>query len=308
MKTKGERRSLFLAAFILLSASPTRLSWARDVDSLRKAIEAEIGQSGAEVSLAFKDLQTGDTLFIREKDMVHAASTMKVPVLIEVFKQAEEGKFRLDDRIVVKNEFQSIVDGSPYSLNKEDDSDPEIYGLIGKSLTVRDLAERMITVSSNMATNILIELVKPGSIMSTLELLGIRRMRVLRGVEDGKAFEKGWNNQTDAFDLLKVMESIASGRAGSLASCREMTLILEKQKFRGGIPAGLPPGIEVANKTGSISGMEHDAAIVFPPGRKPYILVVLTRGLKSPEEGEKLISRLSRLIYGRILSSQVGPG
>jgi beta-lactamase class A len=287
--------ALSIFGLIVLGAS----SWSSDMDSLRKAVEAEIAGSGTEVSLAFKDLQTGETLFIREKDMVHAASTMKVPVLIEVFKQAEDGKFRLDDRIVIKNEFHSIVDSSPFSLNKDDDSDPEIYGLIGTSLTIRELAERMITVSSNLATNILIELVRPEKVMSTLELLGVRRMRVLRGVEDGKAFEKGWNNQTDAYDLMLVMEAIASGKAGSLLSCREIVLILEKQKFRDGIPAGLPPGLQVGNKTGSITGMEHDAAIVFPPGRGPYILVVLTRGVKSSEEGEKLIARLSRLIYGR---------
>jgi beta-lactamase class A len=167
-------------------------------------------------------------------------------------------------------------------------------------LTIRELAERMITTSSNLATNILIELVKPDNIMSTLELLSIRRMQILRGVEDSKAFERGWNNQTDAADLLRVMESIASGRAGSLPSCREMTVILEKQKFRSGIPAGLPHGLRVANKTGSITGMEHDAAIVFPGGRKPYILVVLTRGVRSPEEGESLIARLSQLFYRRI--------
>jgi len=304
---KNKHGLLVLWSAIVSLAFSSRFSRAGELGALRSAIEAEIARSGAEVSLAFKDLQTGETLFIREKDMVHAASTMKVPVLIEVFKQAEEGKFRLDEPIAVKNEFRSIVDGSSFSLNKEDDSDPEIYGLIGQSLTVRELAARMITVSSNMATNILIERVGPGSIMSTLELLGIRRMRVLRGVEDGKAFERGWNNQTDAFDLMKVMESIASGRAGSLPSCREMVFILEKQKFRGGIPAGLPAGVRVANKTGSLSGMEHDAAIVFPPGRKPYVLVVLTRGVQSSAEGERLISRLSKLLYDRVSAGPVGP-
>ena len=288
-----------LSIFTLIVLDPC--SWSADEVSLRKAVEAEIMGSGVEVSLAFKDLQTGEALFIKERDMVHAASTMKVPVLIEIFKQAEDGKFQLDDRIVIKNEFHSIVDGSPFSLNKEDDSDPDIYGLIGKSLTIRELAERMITVSSNLATNILIELVQPENVMSTLELLGIRRMRVLRGVEDGKAFERGWNNQTDAHDLLRVMEAIASGKAGSLPSCREMILILEKQKFRDGIPAGMPAGVPVGNKTGSITGMEHDAAIVFPPGRRPYILVVLTRGVKSSEEGERLIARLSRLIYSQVV-------
>jgi beta-lactamase class A len=288
---------LSIIGFVLLGTC----SWCADLNTLRKALEAEIGGSGAEVSLAFKDLQTGETLFIKEKDMVHAASTMKVPVLIEVFKQAEDGKFRLDDPIVIENEFHSIVDGSPFSLNKEDDSDPEIYGLIGTSLTIRELAERMITVSSNMATNMLIELVRPENVMATLDLLGIRRMRVLRGVEDGKAFERGWNNQTDAYDLLRVMEAIAAGKAGSLPSCREMILILKRQTFREGIPAGVPAGVPVGNKTGSITGINHDAAIVFPPGRRPYILVVLTRGAQTPEEGDKLIARLSRIVYAQVV-------
>jgi len=282
-------------------------SWSADLDGLKESLEAEIKASGAEVSLAFKDLQTGETLFIREKDMVHAASTMKVAVLIEVFKQAEDGRFRLDDRVVIKNEFRSIVDGSLYSLRKEDDSDPEIYGLVGTEMSIRELTERMITVSSNLATNMLIELVRPENVMSTLELLGVRRMRVLRGVEDGKAFERGLNNLTDAYDLMTLMEDIATGRAGSEPSCREMVAILKKQTFRGGIPAGLPAGVPVGNKTGSITGMEHDAAIAFPPGRRPYVLVVLTRGVKSSEEGERLIARLSRLVYDRVISSQ-SPG
>ena len=139
MKLKKCSFVIVLSLFSFIVLGPC--SWCVDLDTLRKALEAEIAGSGAEVSLAFKDLQTGETLFIGEKDMVHAASTMKVPVLIEVFKQAEDGKFRLDDRIVIKNEFHSIVDGSPFSLNKEDDSDPEIYGLIGTSLTIRELAE-----------------------------------------------------------------------------------------------------------------------------------------------------------------------
>lgn len=304
MKLSKKVSMAVLVAFgLIVSSGYVRCA---EVDSLKEMIEAEIAASGAEVSLAFKDLQTGETLFIKEKDMVHAASTMKVAVLIEVFKQAEDGKFGLDDRVVVRNEFSSIVDGSPFSLRPEDDSDPEMYGRIGTPLTIRELAERMITVSSNLATNMLIELVRPENIVSTLRLLGVRRLRVLRGVEDGKAFEKGWNNQTDALALLRVMEAIASGRAGSSDSCREMISILEKQEFRGGIPSGLPPGWRVANKTGSIAGLEHDAAIVFPPGRKPCLLVVLARGVESPEEGEKLIARLSKRIFVRILRPSRG--
>jgi len=305
---KGKEWSSGIAAFVIVLVASGPCSWSADFETLRKALEAEIEASGAQVSLALKDLQTGENLFIKEKDMVHAASTMKVAVLIEVFKQAEDGRFRLDDRVVIRNEFHSLVDGSPFSLNKADDSDPDIYDRVGTAMSIRELADRMITVSSNMATNILVELVRPENVMSTLELLGLRRMRVLRGVEDGKAFERGLNNQTDAYDLMLAMEAIATGRAGSGPSCREMVEILEKQRFRGGIPAGLPAEVPVGNKSGSITGMEHDAAIVFPPGRRPYVLAVLTRGVKSSEEGEKLIARLSRLIYDRITSAGTGAG
>jgi len=267
------------------------------MESLKRSLESEIKAAGVEVSLAFKDLETGRTVFIRETDMVHAASTMKVAVMIEVFKQAGGGKFSLDDRLIIRNEFPSLADGSLFSLRKDDDSDPGIYDLIDREISIRDLTERMITVSSNLATNLLIDLVRAKEVMVTLEDLGIRGMTVLRGVEDGKAFEKGLNNETDALSLMLVMEAIAAGTAGSETACREMVGILARQKFRGGIPAGLPPDVAAANKTGSITGIEHDAAIVFPQGRKPYVLAVLCRGVKSGREGESLIARLSRLVF-----------
>lgn len=299
MKIKLAFLLILLAAWSLVI--PSRALAGGDFESLRKTLESEIKTSGAEVSLAFKDLETGQAVFIREKEMMHAASTMKVPVMIEVFKQAERGKFRLDDRLPLKNEFPSLVDGSPFSLNKEDDSDKDIYALIGQELTIRELVERMIAVSSNFATNVLVEFVQAKNVMSTLQELDIYQMRVLRGVEDSLAYEKGLNNQTDAHDLMLVMEAIAEGKAVSAAACQEMIKILLNQTFRAGIPAGVPENVPVGNKTGSITGMEHDAAIVFPPSRNPYVLAVLTRGLKTSEEGEQLIARLSGLIYREVV-------
>ena len=289
---------LFQVLAVCLSISLlTAMTSGGDMASLKKSLESEIRAAGVEVSLAFQDLETGETVLIRETDMVHAASTMKVAVMIEVFKQAGEGKFSLDDRLIVKNEFRSLADGSLFSLRKDDDSDPGIYDFIDTEISVRDLTERMITLSSNLATNLLIDLVRAKEVMDTLGKLGIRGMKVLRGVEDGKAFERGLNNETDALSLMLVMEAIVAGTAGSETACREMVGILARQKFRAGIPSGLPQGVMVANKTGSITGMEHDAAIVFPPGRKPYVLAVLSRGVKSSQEGESLIARLSQLIF-----------
>lgn len=267
------------------------------LEVLKEQLEKEIQGSGAEVGLAFKDLETDETLLINAREMMHAASTMKVPVMIEVFKQADQGQFSLEDSLTIKIEFSSIADGSPFSLNVEDDSDAEIYEHIGERMSIRELLRRMITVSSNLATNLVIELVDAKKVMATLEELGVQNMQVLRGVEDGKAYRLGLNNTTDAYDLMLVMEAIALGKAGSSEACQEMIDILSQQEFRAKIPAGLPPGVRIANKTGRITRIDHDAAIIFPTGRKPYVLVVLARGLSDHQQAEALIARLSQRIY-----------
>lgn len=266
-------------------------------EELRKRLESAIRLSGAEVSLALKDLESGAELLIDAEEMMHAASLMKVPVMIEVFRQAEKGKFSLEDKIPVRNRFKSIVDGNPYSLLVADDSDDGIYQFIGEELTIRNLVGRMITVSSNLAANILIELVGVENVMETMDDLGIRNMEVLRGVEDTRAYERGLNNRTDALSMMQVLLSIVEGKAASPEDCREMIEILAQQKFRAKIPAGIPEGVRVANKTGSITRIDHDAAVVFPEGRKPYILVVMTRGIETREDAERLIAKLSKIVY-----------
>jgi beta-lactamase class A len=294
--------TLLCLGFMLLSkeSSASIKGSALDIEDLRIMLESQIKKSEAEVGLAFMDLESGETLLIKADVMMHAASLMKVPVMIEVFRQAEEGKFGLDEKIFVKNEFKSIVDESPYSLTITDDSDDDIYQYIGKELSIRELVHRMIKVSSNLATNILIELVDAQNVMRTLDELGVQNMEVLRGVEDIKAYQKGLNNRTDALSMMKVLLSILEGTAVSDKACQQMIEILSQQKFRAKIPAGIPDGIKVGNKTGSITRIDHDAAIVFPEGRRPYVLVVLTRGIGDRAEAESLIAGLSKLIYKRV--------
>lgn len=212
------------------------------------------------------------------------------------------GNFRWMKKIIVTNEFTSIVDGSLYSLTVIEDSDDDIYRHIGMEMSLRELIYRMITVSSNLATNVLIEFVGVDNIMETLAELKIQNMKVLRGVEDIKAYEKDLNNRTDALSMLRVLELIARGKAGTKKNCQEMIEILSQQKYRNKIPAGIPAGVKVANKTGSITRIDHDAAIIFPEGRKPYVLVVLTRGIEKCEDAEKLIAKLSRIVYESIIN------
>ena len=281
---------LAVAAAVLLGTQPA--------DSLRQQIESRVGQEqGAEVGLAYIDLGTGDTLFLNADTSFHAASTMKVPVMIELFRRAATGSFRMDQPLLLVNQFASIVDGSPYSLDKNSDSDSTLYNRIGQRVRVDTLLRLMITRSSNFATNTLIALVGAPAVTATMRSLGASRIQVLRGVEDGKAFDKGLNNTTTARDLATILRAIEEGRAASAEATRQMRDILLAQEFNERIPAGLPPGVKVAHKTGDITAIAHDAAIVYPPGRSPYVLVVLTRGIRDAKQSDKLIADLSRIIY-----------
>ena len=275
-------------------------------DSLRTHIENRIAQvAGATVGVAFRDLSRGDALFIGADERFHAASTMKVPVMIELFRQIDRHRLSLDQRFELKNEFSSIVDASPYRLNADDDSDSLVYTWVGTKVSIHDLLEHMITRSSNLATNTLIGLVGAQAANATAHALGARDIDVLRGVEDGKAYAAGMNNMTTARDLATLMAAIETGAAASRASTDSMRAVLLRQQFNDEIPAGLPPGTRVAHKTGQITGHLHDAAIVYPQRRGPYVLVVLTRGIEDEKVARSLIADVSRLVYEH---ANRGPG
>jgi beta-lactamase class A len=288
-------RTVVVCSFALISASPVAASAPND---LEKRIDELVRASGAEiVALTYYDLATGAELLINPDVNFHAASTMKVPVMMEVYREVAAGRLSPDQRILVKNDFASIVDGSHYSLSPESDSDQSLYNKVGQTESVRELIRLMITVSSNLATNLLMERVTPERVMDLMRAIGANNIRVLRGVEDGKAFQKGLNNTITARDLMIILRRIAERRAISAKASDEMIRVMLDQKFNEGIPAGLPPGTQVSHKTGSITKINHDAAIVYLAGRKPYVLVVLTRGIEDEKRSHELIARISRVVY-----------
>jgi len=260
-----------------------------------RGIQESIRKSGADVGVAFRTLDGKAEWFFGADEPFHAASTMKIPVLIELFHQVREGKLKLDDPLIVKNEFHSLADGSIYALDPADDSETDLYKAAGQTRTLRQLCELMITVSSNLATNLLIEKLGVENIRATVHSLNADGMNVLRGVEDGKAFAKGLNNTTTARGLQRLLEAIARGEAVDKESSGEMIEILERQKFNEGIPAGLPAGTRVAHKTGEITKIHHDAAIVFAP--RPFVLVILVRGLADTKDSAALMADITRQLY-----------
>lgn len=250
------------------------------------------------VAVSVIDSATGGRLHINGDRLFHAASTMKIPVMIEVFRRAEAGNLSLDDDIVLRNEFRSIVDGSSYSI--VDDSDDAIYERLGTSMTIRALTENMITISSNLATNLLIDMLGADSVQATSERLGTREMVTLRGVEDIKAYEQGLSNRASSSDLAVLLETIMTGRAVSADASRQMTEIMLMQEFGDMIPQGLPDGVRVAHKTGRITAIHHDAGIVLPPDTHPYVLVILTEGWDDASETAKLGARIANIVHQSI--------
>ncbi|HVT45814.1 MAG TPA: serine hydrolase [Thermoanaerobaculia bacterium] len=265
---------------------------------LARTIDAITGRYGAEtLAVAFEELETGRSFFRDERVILHAASTMKVPVMLAIFEAIDRRELSLDQPVVVENRFVSIFDGSTYAIAQSDDSDTDLYASTSESKPLGELMHRMIVRSSNLATNLLIQRVGADRVMALMRSLGANDIRVLRGVEDQKAFDAGMNNTTTAYDLMLVMKAIAERKAISPAASEAMIDILRAQEFRSKIPAGLPPGVMVAHKTGNITRISHDAAIVYPPARSPYVLIVLTRGIADENAASRAIAEVSRAIW-----------
>jgi len=287
-----------LIATIVAPHTASSQSQSGSVDQLRDAISQRIAASaGAVVGVAYVDLETGGRLSLAPDSAFHAASTMKIPVMIEVLRRSQQGAFSLDQPVLMINQFRSLADGSPFSLDAADDGDSTLYQRIGQRVPIRELLRLMITRSSNFATNELIELVGAANVTAAARLLAATRTQVLRGVEDQKAFDAGMINTTTAGDLATLLVAIENGQVLSPSSSALMRDILLAQEFNEKIPAGLPAGTRVAHKTGEITAVSHDAAIVYLAGRKPYVLTVLTRGIRDGKASSALIADISRLVY-----------
>jgi beta-lactamase class A len=259
------------------------------------AIQERVAKSGADVGIEFETLDGGLIWSSRGDDVFHAASTMKIPVMIELFHQVREGKLKLTDSLPIKNEFHSLVDGSVFTLKPADDSETNLYQAIGQTRTFSELCDLMVTVSSNFATNLLIQKLGIENIRATVASLHAEGMDIKRGVEDQKAFDKGLNNTTSARGLATLLVAIANGKAVDADSSAQMVEILERQKFNEGIPAGVPKNIRVAHKTGEITKIHHDAGIVY--AERPFVIVVLVRGMEDFQQSGALIAAVTRDLY-----------
>ena len=279
---------------------PRKAKERRDDDPLRVTVQRIAEERGARsVAAAYHDYETRTAWSYRGDEWFHAASTIKVPVLLGVFGAIHRDELALNARVHVRNRFLSAADGTSYRVGASRDANSKVHQHIGKTMQVRDLAYHMITTSSNLATNLLIEVIGVEAIRQTLKELNLDDgVDFHRGVEDERAYEKGISNRCTADGLLRVLRAMEERKAFTAEASETMLDILHAQEFRSGIPAGLPDDARVANKTGEISTAAHDAGIVYLPDRKPYALVVLTEWDAGKTSGRReAIARISRAVW-----------
>ena len=275
-----------------------------DVSSnLNEQLERLAAESRAQaISVALHDLESGLRFSLRADRWFHAASTIKVAVLLAVFRAADEGRLRLDDSVHVRNRFISAADGSPFQLNRDSDAMPELYQRIGRTAKISALAEGMISASSNLGTNLLLDFLGVEYARKVLRDAQVNGVELRRGVEDYAAHERGINNEVTANGLLTLLSALRGDFLTSTSKEGAIQILLE-QRFNSMIPAGLPAHAVVAHKTGETSTACHDMGIVYLPEREPYLAVILTEFDSNGEGRREIVAAISEAIYRSVMGN-----
>jgi beta-lactamase class A len=279
-----------------------------DVSSaLNEEVEGLSAESKAHaIAVAVRDLESGLRFSLRGERWFHAASTIKVAVLLAVFRAADEGRLHLDDSLHVRNRFISAADGDPFHLTPDSDAMPELYQLVGRTAKISTLAEGMIAASSNLATNLLLDFMGVEYAREVLRDAQVDGLELRRGVEDHAAHHRGINNEATADGLVRLLSAVRGDFLRN-ESKEQAIRILLKQRFNSMLPARLPAHAAVAHKTGEISTACHDMGIVYLPEREPYIAVILTEFDSEGNGRREIVAAISEAIYRLILGGEPRP-
>jgi beta-lactamase class A len=269
--------------------------------TLNEQLERLSAQSKAQaIAVAVHDLESGLRFSLKGDRWFHAASTIKVAVLLALFRAADEGRVRLDDSLHVRNRFISAADASSFHLDRDSDAMPDLYQAIGRTAKISALAEGMIAVSSNLATNLLLDFVGVEYARKVLHDAQVKGVELRRGVEDHAAHKQGINNEATANGLLTLLSAVRGDFLSSESKEQAIRILLE-QRFNSMIPAGLPAHAAVAHKTGEISTACHDMGIVYLPEREPYIAVILTEFDSEQDGRRETVAAISEAIYRSVM-------
>jgi beta-lactamase class A len=273
-------------------------------ERLGEACERILSESkAAAFAVALHDYESGLKLSVNGDRPFHAASTMKVAVLLAIGRAIDEKRLAPDETLHVRNRFLSAIDGTPFRIDAESDGYPQLHRLIGRTAKISDLTEWMIVSSSNLATNLLLEYLTVEYVRGVLEAAGVQGIDLRRGVDDTKAHDQNFNNETTAQGLLGLFAALRGDFLSKTNRERAINILLQ-QRFNSMIPALLPAHASVAHKTGEISTACHDAGIVYLPERDPYILVVLTEVPAEANGRRETVAKVSEVVFQMLTGTE----
>lgn len=240
----------------------------------------------------------GAAWLTRRPDTVHhAASTLKLPLAVAALAAHEAGRLNLDATVPVRAEFSSVIGNSPYSLTSEYDNDAEPWERLGDSVPVRWLVDRSLSRSSNLATNLLIDLVGVATVNQVYDRCGADRSRLRRGIHDTVGAGAGLANTATAADLCAVLAGLVNGRLVSRGSADWLESVLATNVWRDAIPAGLPSGTYVADKPGWIDECCHDVAVVRPVDETPFVLGIFTTTTLDERSAQEVVAEAASVVW-----------
>lgn len=296
---------IFLIAILFLFNLPGRAD--NKISLLEKQLTTQLRSISDSldgiVGVAIKDLSTGKAFFLNENEVFPQASSIKITILLEVLKQAEEGRLKLDEFINLTPEVK--VGGGP------------ILAFLGNPslrISIKDLCILMVVLSDNTATNILIDRVGMKAVNDRLISLGLTQTKLRRKMMDLKAAEEGRENISTPLEMMTLLEKVWKGSVLLPASRQEFFNILALPKDSP-LQQAVPEGIVVADKPGELEAVRCDSGVVFLK-KHPYLICVMTTYLSPEADGNAVIRKIGRLVfhhfdrlersneYGRIISEK----
>jgi len=279
---------IFLSFLLPLCQSNTAFAQDKNREVLRSHMTAEIEKVAADfdgvMGVAIKDLTTGEEILLNDQLTFPTGSSIKIPVLIELHKQAAAGKYKLSDQRWLER--QDKVGGSGVIAN---------FGDHTSQLSLTDLAVLMIVLSDNTATNMLIDQTGMANVNKTLDELGLKGVRLRRKMMDQAASARGDESVATPREAMPLMEKIFRGEAVSRAVSDDVLKFLKLRKSSP-IPRMIPGNIQIANKPGGIEGVACDWAIVYVPNR-PFAISVMTNYNGESANPDEAIAKVAKLAY-----------